>query len=633
MKSITHICIYCICFSIIAITINAEEIVWIEAEELSLEGKGWENTAARYARLPESAKEKLINPTAWQMSLDSADIAVHFVTDAKTVHVRWILEGPRLEMPHMPATGASGVDLYAQDDSGQWRFIDNGRPYYLEVNESSFTFPDTIPAERKCMVYFPLYNRTSSLAIGVASGNKLEAAPQRSEANRKPLVIYGTSITQGGCASRPGMAWPTILGRLLNRPVINLGFSGSGSMDPPLGEILAELDAAAFIIDCTWNLGADQDIWNVHVQHLVKALRDKHPQTPIVFIGQSHIHPEVHPTSITQRQEQAVQLLHESGIEGIYLVAGEYLIGNDGEGTVDAVHLNDLGMYRQAQYLYPHIQDILQEATTIQQAQRYKVWVDADTANEIDDGYAILRALVAPEFEVVGLSSMSWRHKPFEEGAKESQQMNEDILRHLDLLDLVAHPIGAYQPMPDPQTPVDSPAARGIIAEALDTPEGEKLHIFVLGAYTNVASALLLAPEILDKVAVYLMGYNFIGGRLQTDEFNCEGDLQAAAFLPQSGVELFVMPASTLREFYWSKESIDTHFKGRGGVYDYLVDRWEFWAPTSSQRRLWDIAVFAAILRPELATQIEIEQDGYSIKLWTHVNREGMQADYWESMV
>jgi inosine-uridine nucleoside N-ribohydrolase len=183
--------------------------------------------------------------------------------------------------------------------------------------------------------------------------------------------------------------------------------------------------------------------------------------------------------------------------------------------------------------------------------------------------------------------------------------------------------------MPDASTPADSPAARDIIAKAKETPAGQKLRVFVLGAYTSVASALLIDPSIKDKMAVYVMGYNYIDGRLQTDEFNCQGDQNAAASIRRSGVDLYVMAASTLRDFNWAKADVDAHLKGQGGIRDYLVKRWETWAPTSPQRILWDIAVFEAFLRPQSATLKEIVQDGFTIRVWTGVDKEAMQADYW----
>jgi len=598
------------------------ELQWRDAASLEIEGKGWAQTAGPFDRLPDSAQSK-VSPAVWGLSKHSAGLCVRFVTDAAAVSVRWSLTSESLAMPHMPATGVSGVDLYTRRADGSWRFVGNGRPAKAEGNLATFQFTESAPARRECLFYLPLYNGTKSLEIGVPSGAALDPPAPRPEGLRTPIVVYGTSIAQGGCASRPGMAWPAILGRLLDRPVITLGFSGSGTMEPPVAEPLAELDPAAYVIDCTWNMGVGQEAYTDRIGQLVRTIRKAHPVTPILFVGQSLLRPEAHPTQLTVRQETAVLALQKEGVEGLILVPGQDLIGHDGEATVDGVHLSDLGMDRQARSLFPLVSEAVGKPA------KPRVYIDTDTANEIDDPYAIFRALVAPELDVVGLSSMSWRDMDFAAGARQSQQMNEEILALMTLTDRVSHPLGAHQPMPDASTPVDSPASRDIIAKAKETPAGRKLHVFVLGAYTNVASALLMEPAIKDKMAVYVMGYNYVDGRFQTDEFNCQGDLNAAACLPRTGVELYVMAASTLLDYQWAKADVDAHFKGQSGIRDYLVNRWESWAPTAAHRILWDTAVFEAFLNPELARLETVSLDGATVRVWTGVDREAMQADYW----
>lgn len=603
---------------------KGQDVQWRDATSLEVEGKGWANTTDPFDRLPASAKTK-VNSTAWNQSKESAGICIRFTTDAPAVSVRWSLTSGSLAMPHMPATGCSGLDLYARSADGSWRFIGNGRPHKQDGNLATLEFPDGAKAGRECLLYLPAYNGTKSLEIGVPPGARLEMPAPRPEGLRKALVVYGTSITQGGCASRPGMIWTSILGRMLDRPVINLGFSSSGDMAPPVGEVLAEIDAAAYLIDCTWNMGTGKEMFLDHVTKLVQAIRKAHPVTPILFMGQSMLRPDAHPTERTRDQEFAVQSLQKDGVKGLVIVGSDDFIGDDGEGTVDGVHYTDIGMQRQAQSLFPIV------SMAVNGPMKSRIYIDADTANEIDDPYAIFRALVASEFDVVGLSSMSWRHMDFAEGAHQSQQMNEEILSLMKLTDRVSHPLGANKPMPNASTPVDSPAARDIISKAKETAADSKLRVFVLGAYTNVASALLIDPGIKDKMAVYVMGYNYIDGQLQTDEFNCQGDQNAAACLLNSGVELHVMAASTLRDFYWTKADVDVHFKGKGGIRDYLVNRWESWAPNSAQRILWDIAVFEAFLHPDLARAEEVAQGGSKISVWTSVDKKAMQADYWDA--
>ena len=224
--------------------VAAQEVQWQGVAAFGIEGQGWAGTGHYFDRLPESAKAK-VSDVAWKQSKESAGLCVRFVTDASAVHARWSLTASSPDIPHMPATGCTGLDLYTRGANNTWRFVGNGRPGKQEGNVSPFELPGGAWPQRECLLYLPLYNGTLSLELGVKPGAHLEKAPPRPDGLRQPVVIYGTSITQGGCALRPGTAWASILGRLLDRPIINLGFSSAGTMTPPVGEVLAELNPAA----------------------------------------------------------------------------------------------------------------------------------------------------------------------------------------------------------------------------------------------------------------------------------------------------------------------------------------------------------------------------------------------------
>jgi lysophospholipase L1-like esterase len=178
----------------------------------------------------------------------------------------------------------------------------------------------------------------------------------------KPIVFYGTSITQGACASRPGMAYVALLERRLGRPTINLGFSGSGRMEAEVAELLTELDPAAYVIDCLWNMGRlGGKTIETRVEGLVRTLRRAHPHTPILLVGQSHF-AGPHPTAASRAQQAVFQRLVDAGIPNIHLLPGDDLLGEDTEGTVDGCHPNDLGMMRLADALAPVIAKLLPEA-------------------------------------------------------------------------------------------------------------------------------------------------------------------------------------------------------------------------------------------------------------------------------
>jgi len=318
-----------------------DKTVWIDCQDLVVEGKGWTDTKSFYDRLPAKAEGK-VPPAGWGLSHHSAGMCVPFTTDAAAIQVRWsLLPKGNLSMPHMPATGVSGVDLYSQDQSGRWSFVANGRPAG-ETNTARFA----PPAGQRCLLYLPLYNGVTSVQIGIPKGNTLTGADPAAGKQRKPIVIYGTSITHGGCASRPGLAFPAIMGRKLNAPVINLGFSGSGRMEPEMAELLAELDPSVYVLDCLWNMSPD--LVSTRIEPFVKTLRAARPDTPILLAVDCSVR-NICPTEKGTILRKIHEKLTAEGVKNLHFLPSEGMLGDDTEGTVDGCHPNDLGMMRQAE--------------------------------------------------------------------------------------------------------------------------------------------------------------------------------------------------------------------------------------------------------------------------------------------
>lgn len=329
---------------------DAPEIVWTDAARLTIEGVGWKDTPGPYYRLPAKA-EALVREPVWNLASHSAGVLVRFLSDSPVLHARWKVTSAELAMPHMPATGMSGLDLYVKHPSG-WRWLGAGRP---AAQESSVKIIDNLSEnEREFALYLPLYNGVESLEVGVAAGSGLKPAPARP----KPVVFYGTSITQGGCASRPGMAYPAIIGRKLDLPTINLGFSGNGRTETEMVDLLAELDPAAFVIDPLPNMSTGE--LQERLRYLLKTLSEKHPETPVILVEsvtyQNEFIREASPTP-TQEKNQVLRAIYDEAKpqwQGrLYYVEGPALLGNDGEGTVDGVHPTDLGFLRMADVLAP----------------------------------------------------------------------------------------------------------------------------------------------------------------------------------------------------------------------------------------------------------------------------------------
>lgn len=328
------------------------EILYYDIKLLDVEGQGWTGLEAPYDRLPAKAEGVVRNPV-WNLSRHSAGICVRFVTDADTMSARWTLINERLALPHMPSTGVSGLDLYVRMEDGSWRWVNIGRP--LEYPENTATFFSGIPEqEREFMLYLPLYNGVSSVEIGIPKGSSLFKAPSYPDGFDKPILFYGTSITHGACASRPGMCHPAIIGRWMKRPVVNLGFSGNGRMEPELAHLLASLDPAVYILDCLPNMNAEMVA--ERVEPFVRILREAHPLTPILLVEDrtypnSFLIDSYRERNRGSREElgKAYGRLLADGVPNLYYLSGDVLLGDDGEGTVDNSHPTDLGFMRQAE--------------------------------------------------------------------------------------------------------------------------------------------------------------------------------------------------------------------------------------------------------------------------------------------
>lgn len=326
-------------------------LLWYDARLLTLEGQGWTETEEYYDRLPAKAKDQ-VPKAVWGLSKDSAGLCARFLTDSNTIAVRWTVRSPKLEMPHMPATGVSGLDLYVRLE-GKWHWAAAGRP---QGQTTQATLLSNIPAgEHEYLLYLPLYNGTKSLEIGVADESTLVNPPPRKP---KPICVYGTSIVQGGCASRPGMAHVAILGRMLDVPTINLGFSGNGKMELALADLLAELDASAYVLDCLPNMNTP--MVTERAGPFVERLRQARPDTPIVLVETvAHVNAPFLPETragIAEENDalrQVYQSLQSKGVKGLTYVPRANLLGADDEGTVDGVHPTDLGFQRFAEALAP----------------------------------------------------------------------------------------------------------------------------------------------------------------------------------------------------------------------------------------------------------------------------------------
>ena len=338
---------------------------WYDLRKYGIEGKGWTDTKAYYDRLPASA-EKIVREKVWTLSRQSSGLCFRFITDAESIGARWNLINAELSTVHMPSTGVSGLDLYVKEGT-RWRWLGFGRAGRVGENMRLLTNGKLRPGRREYLLYLPLYNGVSKVEIGLPPTAEFLPAPDY-PAGTKPIVFYGTSITQGGVASRPGMAYPSILGRGLGLPIVNLGFSGNGQAEPEMAALLAELDPAVYVLDPLPNLSPKQVTERMPV--LVQTLRRAHPQTPIVLV-ESILYvdgPYVEEGRGRRCRESNAALaaiyegLKADGDDRVLYIKAQDLLGADGEDTVDGTHPTDLGFFRMAKGMEPTLRAALRLA-------------------------------------------------------------------------------------------------------------------------------------------------------------------------------------------------------------------------------------------------------------------------------
>lgn len=310
--------------------------------DIAPQGKGWCDTSHRYDRLPARA-EGVVTEAVWDLSQQSAGLWVDFRSSATTLHARCILRKP----PEEQHSYIKYLDLYCRDEAGRWRWAGVSRYGFIPSGQTPLV--EGLPARpREWRLYLPLTYKVERLELGADA--PIEPMPPDA---RQPIVIYGTSIVHGcGHVSRPGMVWPSIVGRRLDWPVINLGFSGSARMEPPLAKILAELDPAVFVIDPLANMSLE--LVRQNAESFLRTLVAARPRTPVLLIeDRTHADAWLRPDYLpAQRMKQTVFRAIADKL-GLPVVSGTDLIGADGEATTDGSHPNDLGAMRYADAVMP----------------------------------------------------------------------------------------------------------------------------------------------------------------------------------------------------------------------------------------------------------------------------------------
>jgi lysophospholipase L1-like esterase len=343
--------------------LSAEEAPrrWISltSPQLEVNGLPWygENGGELF-RLPAKLEDTYRKPV-WRLAQSPSGGRIRFRTNSTVLAIR--LEYPEPPgMSNMHAFGQTGVDLYADGVYRGTAIADHdAKPG--KTKEHTY-FKDQPLIEREITLYLPLYIGVKVLGIGLDP--QAHVQPAKPFALTKPIVFYGTSITQGGCASRSGMSYQAILGRMLNADFVNLGFSGNGLGEPELARTVAGLDASCFVLDFAQNNPTVESLAQAYAPFL-ETVRSKRPETPILVI--TPIYSSRESWSRDARLEDMREWIRQvaaqriaAGDRHIEIVEGTDLLGpSRGDGLVDGTHPNDLGFQWMAEGLAGRIAKVL----------------------------------------------------------------------------------------------------------------------------------------------------------------------------------------------------------------------------------------------------------------------------------
>ena len=340
---------------------SADGMVWIDATTFPLESKVCPETESPFGRIPAALAEK-VPPSVRSMGYNTTGHYYLLETDSTKFGVRWECEQKTHQDPYIPEQGMYGVDIYVKGDTG-WRFVKNGRlgsvkdPKTGRAAAWDETRTDLAgKGMRQVIVYLPIRASIKWMRLGVSKGTTLRPAKHASGVTR-PVVHYGTSLVHGGCASRPGIIFPTLAARRLDVPYVNLGFSGRARLEPEMADVMAVADASLFIVDTVWN--CDKKIIDERAEPFVRRLHELRPGTPILLCEG--------PEASGWRMDTNDALLRvynklkaESAFAGkLYYLPSAGMLPDDGEATHDYIHPNDYGSMQMGRVFYEAIAKIL----------------------------------------------------------------------------------------------------------------------------------------------------------------------------------------------------------------------------------------------------------------------------------
>ena len=330
-------------------------------ENFDLYGVFYDKEAGRFLRMPQSVADR-VNPTVALLNGYTAGGRIRFSTDANRMSVNVTFDAYNVNC-HISALGSSGFLLLEEkeepDGTVSYKMGAHFIPgHYANISESSTQNGYTVEkylaggGMKNYILYLPTYNDVKDLVLGFPEGSRCSHGIKYRQ-DVKPVLYYGSSITEGGCASRPDNAYQCFVSRWTNTDFINLGFSSGALGEEVMAEYLASLDMSVFVCDYDHNAPNAAYLWATH-ERVYRVFRKKHPDTPVIFMSK----PDFDEDLTAPARREAVKATYDKAVsegdKNVYFIDGQTLFGKTDRQscTVDGTHPNDIGFLRMAEAVY-----------------------------------------------------------------------------------------------------------------------------------------------------------------------------------------------------------------------------------------------------------------------------------------
>ena len=330
------------------------EFEWYSVEEEPFRLCGVFREGDRFCRIPKKLAENT-NPGVNALYAQGAGGRVRFSTDSQYIAVSASLD-TIAKISNFALIGSAGFDIYEKIPSREMYLKTFSPPY--EVMEGYKAFVDLgSERERSLTMNFPLYSDVKTLYVGIVKGSKLKTAPEYTI--EKPVVYYGSSITQGGCASKPGSSYQSIISQTIDCNYINLGFSGNAMGESCMAEYIADMDMSMFVLDYDHNAPTEEHLKKTH-EPFFKIIRDKNPDLPILIMSRPIYNLKEFERQRYEIIRQTYANAYNSGDKNVYFLSGPELMADVLEnGLVDGCHPSDSGFFSMAKAIIPVMKEAL----------------------------------------------------------------------------------------------------------------------------------------------------------------------------------------------------------------------------------------------------------------------------------